>query len=121
METPNVASLIDVIRHPLEQTVGGGRIRGLAGFLPGQSYSLNAEQIVDNPVLRRGFDGGLHGLHPGQSSSAFYGADHRVAAATAEQNVDIPAPRGAPHDFHQNLLPAAGSSDLLETANQGFF
>ena len=35
------------------------------------------------------------------------------------QNVDIPAPRGA--DFHQNPHPAAGSSDLLETANQGFF
>ena len=50
----------------------------------------------------------------------FFGADHRVAAATAEQIVDIPAPRGAPHDFHQNPLPAAGSSDLLETANQEF-
>ena len=51
----------------------------------------------------------------------FYGADHRIAAATAEQNVDIPVPRGAPRDFHQNPLPAAGSSDLLETANQGVF
>ena len=55
------------------------------------------------------------------SSSAFYGADLRVPAATAEQNVDIPAPRGAPRDFHQNPLPAAGSSDLLETANQVVF
>ena len=91
MEAPNVVSLIDVIRHPVEQTVGGGRIGGLPGFLPGQS------------------------------SSAFYEADHRVPAATAEQNVDIPAPRGAPRDFHQNPLPAAGSSDLLETANQGVF
>ena len=63
----------------------------------------------------------VHGLHPGQSSSAFYEADHRVAAATAEQNVDISAPRGAPRDFHQNPLPAAGSSDLPETANQGVF
>ena len=121
VEFPNVVSLIDVIRHPLEQTVGGGRIGGLPGFLPGQSYSLSAEQIVDNPVPRHGFGGGLHGLHPGQSSSAFYGADHRAAAASAEQNVDIPVPRGAPHDFHQNPLPAAGSSDLLETANQGVF
>ena len=114
-------SLIDVIRHPVEQTVGGGRIGGLPGFLQGQSCSLSAEQIVDNPVPRRGFGGGLLGLHPGQSSSAFYGADHRVAAATAEQNVDIPAPRGAPHDFHQNPLPAAGSADLPETTNQGGF
>ena len=121
VEFPNVVSLIDVTRHSVEQTVGGGRIGGLPGFLPGQSYSLSGEQIVDNPVLRRGFGGGLHGLHPGQSSTAFYGADHRVAAATAEQNVDILAPRGALRDFHQNPLPAAGSSDLLETANQGVF
>ena len=123
VEFPNVVSLIDVIRHPLEQTVGGGRIGGLPGFLPGQSYSLAAEQIVDNPVprFRRGFGGDFHGLLPGQSSSAFYGADHRVAAATAELNVDIPAPHGSPHDFHQNPHPAAGSSDLLETANQGVF
>ena len=121
MEAPNVVSLIDVIRHPLEQTVGSGRIGGLPGFLPEQSYSLSAEQIVDNPVPRRGFGGGLHGSHPGQSSSAFYGADLRATAATGEQNVDIPVPRGAPRDVHQNPLPAAGSSDLLETANQWVF
>ena len=123
VEFPNVVSLIDVIRHPLEQTVGGGRIGGLPGFLPGQRYSFSAEEIVDNPVprFRRGFGGDLHGLLPRQSSSAFYGADHRVAAATAEQNVDFPAPHGSPHDFHQNPHPAAGSSDLLETANQGVF
>ena len=75
------------------------------------------EQIVDNPVPRRDFGGGLHGLHPGQSSTAFGEADHRAA----EQNVDIPVLRGAPHDFHQNPLPAAGSSDLPDMANQGFF
>ena len=79
VEFPNVVSLIDVIRHPVEQTVGGGRIGGLPGF------------------------------HPGQSSTAFGEADHRAA------------PRGAPHDFHQNPLPAAGSSDLPETANQWVF
>ena len=105
----------------MSRTVGGGRIGGLPGFPPGQSYSLSAEQIVDNPVPRRGFGGGLHGLHPGQSSSAFYRTDQRFPEATAEQNVDIPVPCGAPHDFHKNPLPAAGSSDLLETANQGFF
>ena len=82
-------------------------------YCPAQSCSLSAEQIVDNPVprFRRGFGGGLHGLHPGQSSTAFGEADHRAPAATAEQNVDIPAPRGAPRDFHQNPLAAAGSSD----------
>ena len=123
MEFPNVVSPIDVIRHPLEQTVGGGRSGGLPGFLPRQSHSLSAEEIVDNPVprFRRGFGGDLHVLVSGHCSSAFYGADRRVAAATAEQNVDIPAPHGSPHDFHQNPHPAAGSSDLLETANQGVF
>ena len=33
------------------------------------------------------------------SSTAFGEAVHRVPAATAEQNVDIPAPRGAPQRF----------------------
>ena len=111
-------SLIDVIRHPVEQTVGGGGIGGLPGFLPGQSYSLSAEQIVDNPVpcFRLDFCGGLHGLHPGQSSTSFGRADLRFPAATAEQNIDFPAPRGGrvPH-------PASSSSDLPETANQWFF
>ena len=54
------------------------------------------EQNVDIPVPQgRGRDGGggLLGLHPGQSSTAFGGADHR-SAATAEQIVDIPVPRG---------------------------
>ena len=124
MEAPNVVSLIDVIRHPVEQTVGGGRIGGLHGFLPGQSHSLSAEQIVDNPVprFRRGFGVGFHGFYTqDRVLQRFFGADHRVPAATAEQNVDIPAPRGAPRDFHQHPLPAAGSSDLLETANHGVF
>ena len=69
MDAPNVVSLIDVIRHPVEQTVGGGGT------------------------------GGLPGLHPGQSSTAFGEADHRVPPATAEQNVDIPAPRGGASRF----------------------
>ena len=44
VDFPNVVSLIDVIQHPVELTVGGERIGGLPGFLPGQSYSLSAEQ-----------------------------------------------------------------------------
>ena len=35
VEFPNVVSLIDVIRHAVEQTVGGGRIGGLPGFVKG--------------------------------------------------------------------------------------
>ena len=62
---------------------------GLSGFLPGQSYSFTAEQIVDNPVPRRGFDEGLQGFPPGQSS-----------AASSEQTVHIPVPHGGRHDLH---------------------
>ena len=73
------------------------------------------EQNVDIPVPH-GRDGGegLLGLHPGQSSTAFSGADHR--SVTAEQIVDIPAPRGG-----RVLHPASSSSGLPGTANQGFF
>ena len=60
VEAPTIESLIDVIRQPVEQTVGGGGGGDLPGFLTGQSCSLSAEQIIDNPVPRRGFDGGLH-------------------------------------------------------------
>ena len=65
--------------------------------------------------------GGLHGLHQGQSSTAFGETDHRFPVATAEQNVDIPVLRGAPFGFHQDPLPVGGSFDLPDTANQGFF
>ena len=112
VEAPTIVSLIEVIRQLVEQTVGGGGGGGLPSFLNGLSYSFSAEQIVDNPVPRRGLGGGLHGLHPGQSSAAFGEADHRFPAATAEQIVDIPVLRGAPHDFHQDPLSAAGCSDL---------
>ena len=73
------------------------------------------EQNVDIPVLHgRDGGGGLLGLHPGQSSTAFGGADHR--SVTAEQIGDIPAPRGG-----RVLHPASSSSGLPGTANQGVF
>ena len=34
---------------------GSGTGGGLFGFLPGQNYSMTAEQIVDNPVPRPGW------------------------------------------------------------------
>ena len=75
------------------------------------------EQTVDIPVPQGG--GGRVGVRslqgfPGQSSSAYCGAD--FPAATAEQNVDIPVPRG-----DRTLLPASSSSVLPVTANQGVF
>ena len=78
------------------------------------------EQNVDIPVPHgrgRVGGGGLLGLHPGQSSTAFGGAEH-FPAATAEHLVDIPvpAPRGG-----RVLHPASSSSGLPGMANQGFF
>ena len=68
---------------------------------------------MDIPVPHgRDGGGGLPGLHPGQSSTAFSGADHR--SVTAEQIVDIPAPRGG-----RVLHPASSSSGLPGTSNQG--
>ena len=86
--------------------VGSGAGGGFSGFLPGQ-YSLPAEQIVDNPVPRRRFRGVLQGLHPGQSSSAFF-----------EQMAD---PGGGLQDFQPVQGPAASSSVSPEYAGlRGF-
>ena len=79
------------------------------------------EQNVDIPVPHgrgRVGGGGLLGLHPGQSSTAFGGAEHRFA--TAEQIVDIPVPRGGRRQ-DPDLPSAASSSGLPGTANQGVF
>ena len=61
-----------------------------ARVVPGQSYSLSCEQIIDNPVPRgRGDHGGLQGFHQGQNP-----------AAVVEQSVDISVLGGAFHDLH---------------------
>ena len=75
------------------------------------------EQNVDIPVPHDGGgrvgDRSLHGF-PGQSSTAYLGAD--FPAATAEQNVVIPVPRG-----DRTLHSALSSSVLPMTAIQGVF
>ena len=76
------------------------------------------EQNVDHPVPpgRGRVDGrGLLGFNPGQSSTAFGGAEH-FPASTAEQIVDIPVPRGG-----RDLLSAASSSGLPGSANLEIF
>ena len=73
------------------------------------------EQNVDIPVPHgRGRGRGGLGLLTGQSSTAYCGADH--PAATTEQLVDIPVPRGG-----RVLHPASSSSGLPGTANPGVF
>ena len=69
---------------------------------------------MDIPVPRGRGRVGL-GLHPGQSSTAFGGAEF-LPAATTEQNVDISVPRGS-----RDLPPASSSSGLPGTASQGVF
>ena len=116
VEVPTIISFSSLQRIA-EQNVdipvvgGGGTGGSLSGFLPGQHYSMTAEQIVDNPVPRRSFSGDLQGFSPGQSSSK----------RTANKIADIPVPSGGPQDFPQTLHRAGVSSDLPDEANQGVF
>ena len=90
--------------------VGGiGTGGGPSGFLPEQSSSVTAEQIVDNPV-RPGGGGDLQGFPRGQGSTAF-----------SEQIAEFPDPVGGHQDFQPVQGSAASSSDLPGQAGQGFF
>ena len=88
---------------------GSGTGGGPSGFLPGQSYSVTAEQIVDNPV-RPGGAGDLQSFPRGQGSTAFL-----------EQIADFPDPVGDQQDFQPVQGSAASSSDLPGQAGQGVF
>ena len=91
-------ALLEHKQRTVEQNVdisvvgGGGAGGGLSGFLPGQNYSMTAEQIVDNPVPQD-----LQGFSSGQGSTAF-----------SEQIPELPG-------------PAASSSDSPGQAAAGFF
>ena len=73
VEVPTVVSW-SMLQRIAEQNVdipvvgGSGTGGSLSGFLPGQHYSLTAEQIVDNPVPRWRFRGVPQGFHPGLNS-----------------------------------------------------
>ena len=90
--------------------VGGiGTGGGSSGFLPGQSTSETAEQIVEIPVPRPDGAGDFQGFLRGQGSTAF-----------TEQITEFPDPGGG-----QNFQPvqgsAASSSDFPGQADQGVF
>ena len=89
---------------------GSGTGGGLSGFLPGQRYSMTAEQIVDNPVPRPGGAGDLQGFPSGQGSTAF-----------SEQIPEFPDPGGGHADFQPVQGSAASSSDSPGQAGQGVF
>ena len=88
---------------------GSGTGGGPSGFLPGQNYSVTAEQIVDNPVRPVGA-GDLEGCPRGQGSTAF-----------SEQIPEFPNPGGSRQDFQPVQGPAASSSDLPGQPGQGVF
>ena len=88
---------------------GSGTGGGSSGFLPGQSTSETAEQIVEIPVPRSDGAGDLQGFPRGQGSTAF-----------SEQIAEFPDPGGG-QDFQPVQGSAASSSDLPGQAGQGVF
>ena len=118
VEVPTIVSYSSLLllQAIMEQNVdipvvgGSGAGGGLSGFLPGQHYSMAAEQIVDNPVPRPGGAGGLQGLQCGQSSTAF-----------SEQIAEFPDPGGGLQDFQPVQGSAASSSVSPGQAGDGFF
>ena len=115
VEVPTIVSW-SLLQQIVEQNVhipvvgGSGAGGGLSGFLPGQNYSLTAEQIFDNPVPRPGGAGDLQGLPRGQSSTAF-----------SEQIAEFPDPGGGLQDFQPVQCSAASSSDSPGQAGEVVF
>ena len=78
-------------------------------FLPGQNYSMTAEQIVDNPVPRPVGAGDLQGFPSGHGSTAF-----------SEQIPEFPDPGGAVKIFSQSRAPQRLPRILLDKLVKGF-
>ena len=108
VEAPSLVSLVDVFEQTVDIPVGAGGFSGNGGLqklLPGHSSSPTVEQIVDSLVPPPSGFGGLQGVH--QDSST----------AVAEQNVDIPVPRGG----LQIKVPQRFFQIFVETQFQGGF
>ena len=109
-------SLLDYKQRTVEQNVdipavgGSGTGGGPSGFLPEQSYSMTAEQIVEIPVPRPDGAGDLQGFPRRQGSTALSG-----------QIPEFPDPVGGHQDFQPVQGSAASSSDLPGQAGQGVF
>ena len=115
VEVPTIIPFSSLQRN-VEQNVGIPVVRGsgagggLSGFLPGQNYSMTAEQIVDNPAPRPGAAGGLQGFRRGQGSTAF-----------PEQIPEFPDPGGGRQDFQPVQGSAVSSSDSPGQAGEWVF
>ena len=101
---PQTAEQLLDVRAGIPVVGGSEAGGGLSGFLPGQHYSMTAEQIVDNPVPRPGGAGGLQGLLREQSSTVF-----------SEQIAEFPDPGGC----HQDFQPVQGSAASSSTGQAG--
>ena len=83
VEVPTIISF-SLLQRTVEQNVdipavgGSGTGGGSSGFLRGQSYSVTAEQIVDNPV-RPGGAGDLQGFSSWTGFNSAFGADRRIS------------------------------------------
>ena len=90
--------------------VGGSGTGGdLSGFLPGQHYSMTAEQIVDNPVPWQGVSVEIFKVF---HQDRVRRSGLRTRSLTFQFQVE---------DFPQTLHRAGVSSDLPDEANQGVF
>ena len=109
-------ALLEYKQRTVEQNVDIPAVGGIetgggsSGFLPGQSTSETAEQIVEIPVPRADGAGDLQGFPCGQGSTAFL-----------EQIAEFPDPVGGHRDFQPVQGSAVSSSDLPGQAGQGFF
>ena len=91
--------------------VGGcGTGGGLSGFLPGQNYSMTAEQIVDNPVPRPEVAGDLQGFPRGEGSKRF-----------RSRSPSFPIQVAAVKIFSQSRAPQCLPRILLDKLVKGFF
>ena len=110
VEVPTILSFASLQQQTVERGLCGRGGGGLHGFLPGQSYSLSSEHIVDNPVHRVGGGGGLQGFHQGQNPAAF-----------VEQNVDNPVPGRGLQNFRSGQGSTASSAVQPGKPFQWFF
>ena len=113
VEVPTIVSFSSLQRiaeqHVDIPVVGGsGAGGGLSGFLPGQHFSVTAEQIVDNPVPR-----------PGDGSEVFkvYTVDRvqqRFRSTSPSPQIQVEVFK----IFNQSRVP---QRFLLDTLGKGFF
>ena len=114
MEVPTIISCSS-LQRAVEQNVdipavgGSGTGGGLSGFLPGQSYSMTAEQIVDNPVPREVLE--IYKVFPVD----------RVQLRFRSRFLSFPIQVAAMQIFSRSRAPQRLPRILLDKLVKGFF